>query len=160
MSISIDLLLKHMTWANQGVYKEISNLPNEALDAFVTNPKWTVREILHHVATISGVLGYRISGVKKDTLIAPESMKELREMTGRLLQSDQFLIELAAAQDGEVEIIRKGVTQIWQRSTIISQAIHHATEHRAQAVTALETKGYSSVNLDSFDLWVYQANSA
>ena len=81
-------------------------------------------------------------------------------MTGRLLQSDQFLIELAAAQDGEVEIIRKGVIQIWQRSTIISQAIHHATEHRAQAVTALETKGYSSVNLDSFDLWVYQANSA
>ena len=42
------------------------------------------------------------------------------------------------------------------RSTIITQAVHHATEHRAQAISALEARGYKAVNLDDFDLWAYE----
>jgi len=42
------------------------------------------------------------------------------------------------------------------RSTILSQAIHHATEHRAQIASALEAKGFTPVNLDDLDLWSYE----
>jgi uncharacterized damage-inducible protein DinB len=42
------------------------------------------------------------------------------------------------------------------RSTILSQAIHHATEHRAQLASALEAKGFEPVNLDDLDLWSYE----
>ena len=41
------------------------------------------------------------------------------------------------------------------RSTILSQAVHHANEHRAQLVSALEAGGYTTVNLDDFALWGY-----
>jgi uncharacterized damage-inducible protein DinB len=42
------------------------------------------------------------------------------------------------------------------RSTILSQAIHHATEHRAQIAAALEAKGFTPVNLDDLDLWSFE----
>jgi uncharacterized damage-inducible protein DinB len=42
------------------------------------------------------------------------------------------------------------------RSSILSQAIHHATEHRAQIASALEAKGFTPVNLDDLDLWSYE----
>ena len=42
------------------------------------------------------------------------------------------------------------------RSTILSQAIHHATEHRAQIASALEAKGFTPVNLDDLDLWSFE----
>ncbi len=42
------------------------------------------------------------------------------------------------------------------RSTILSQAIHHATEHRAQIASALEAKGFTPVDLDELDLWAFE----
>jgi uncharacterized damage-inducible protein DinB len=42
------------------------------------------------------------------------------------------------------------------RSTVLSQAIHHATEHRAQIASALEVKGFEPINLDDISLWDYE----
>ncbi|NCV77343.1 MAG: hypothetical protein EBW21_06725, partial [Actinobacteria bacterium] len=44
-----------------------------------------------------------------------------------------------------------------ERSTIISQAVHHATEHRAQLIDALEFKRYKVINLDDIDLWAFES---
>jgi hypothetical protein len=41
------------------------------------------------------------------------------------------------------------------RSTVLSQAIHHATEHRAQIAGALATNGIDAIDLDAIDLWAY-----
>jgi len=46
------------------------------------------------------------------------------------------------------------------RSTILSQSIHHATEHRAQIASALESKGFTPVDLDELDLWAYEKELA
>jgi hypothetical protein len=42
------------------------------------------------------------------------------------------------------------------RSTVLSQAIHHATEHRAHIASALEAKDFESINLDDISLWDYE----
>jgi uncharacterized damage-inducible protein DinB len=42
------------------------------------------------------------------------------------------------------------------RSTILSQSIHHATEHRAQIASALEAKGFKPMDLDELDLWAFE----
>ena len=39
--------------------------------------------------------------------------------------------------------------------TILAQAIHHATEHRAQIAGALATNGNDAIDLDAFDLWEF-----
>lgn len=48
-----------------------------------------------------------------------------------------------------------GRPEVWARSTILSQASHHATEHRAQLVAALEAKEFNGINLDRMDLWAF-----
>lgn len=54
MTISLQRALEHMAWANQEIYKLIAELPDEALDAYATDPEFTVREILRHIASSSG----------------------------------------------------------------------------------------------------------
>ena len=47
--ISIELLTKHMAWANQEIYKEIKKLGPEVLDYYVIDKEWTVRIIMVHI---------------------------------------------------------------------------------------------------------------
>jgi len=42
------------------------------------------------------------------------------------------------------------------RSTVLSQAIHHATEHRTHIASALEAKGFEPIYLDDISLWDYE----
>jgi len=55
----------------------------------------------------------------------------------------------------EIKTSEGQLIQRW-RSTILSQAIHHATEHRAQIASALEAKGFTPINLDDLDLWEFE----
>ena len=42
------------------------------------------------------------------------------------------------------------------RSTVLAQAIHHATEHRAQIAGALAAHGIDAIDLDEIDLWAFE----
>jgi uncharacterized damage-inducible protein DinB len=156
MTISMDQILKHMAWANQRVYAQIATLPDEALTAYAINPEWHVGEILRHIASSSDWYGYRLTGRQYEDFDAPSTMAGLKEIAAKLVRFDADLLEYSKDPDGDVQIVRDGVTKIWKRSTIISQAVHHATEHRAQAVSALEAKGFMLVNLDDYDVWGYE----
>ena len=59
--------------------------------------------------------------------------------------------------EGKITGTRDGEEITRERSTIISQAVHHATEHRAQLIDALEYKGYKIINLDDIDLWAFES---
>jgi uncharacterized damage-inducible protein DinB len=156
MTLNLDRALKHMSWANQEVYKLIGALPDEALGAYATDPEWTAGEILRHIASSSGGYGARLKGVAADVLVIPQTMQELQIIAKQLLLNDAELLKLADVQDEKIAVTREGETTHWMRSTIITQAIHHATEHRAQAVSALEAKEFKAVNLDDYDLWGYE----
>jgi uncharacterized damage-inducible protein DinB len=70
---------------------------------------------------------------------------------------DAALLECVKLDDIQLEFenYEGKMVKRW-RSTILSQAIHHATEHRAQLASALEAKGFKPVNLDDLDLWSYE----
>ncbi|MEY4020864.1 MAG: hypothetical protein RL484_1016, partial [Actinomycetota bacterium] len=53
-------LLKHMAWANQEIFAKVSQLPDEALDAYAVNPEWTIREIVRHIASSATWYGWRL----------------------------------------------------------------------------------------------------
>jgi len=159
MTLNLERALKHMSWANQEVYKLIAALPDEALDAYATDPDWTVGEILRHIASSSGGYGARLKGMDAEVLVRPTTMQELQIIAKQLLSNDAKLLQLANVADEKIAVIREGKTTHWMRSTIVTQAIHHATEHRAQAVCALEAKGFKAVNLDDYDVWAYEINN-
>jgi len=51
--------------------------------------------------------------------------------------------------------VRDGKNIERSRSTIISQSIHHATEHRAQISDTLKVHGIRILDLDEIDLWAF-----
>ena len=77
----------------------------------------------------------------------------IKEYADRLAVLDAALITVAQQDDEEIDTTLEGKPVRRWKSTIITQAIHHATEHRAQLIDALEFKGYKIINLDDIDLW-------
>lgn len=166
----MEKILKHMAWANQEIIGEISQLPKEALDAYSVNPEWTVGTIVRHIASASNWYVWRLLDREaftvdekaiwdarlKDAEEEAPLMKDISNVLAILKDSDAWLLEQSLLPDADVPREFRGEQHVFKRSTILSQAVHHATEHRAQAVSALELRGFTSINLDSYDLWSYQ----
>jgi len=156
MTISLERGLRHMAWANQKVYEAVATLPDEALESFIVNPKWTAGEICSHIAGGATWYVYRLE--IEDWIDIPEvkNSADVRKVAGMLADLDAKLIQAASAEDREISHVDEdGVTRVRWYSTILTQAIHHATEHRTQLIDALESKGYQPINLDSIDMWAF-----
>jgi uncharacterized damage-inducible protein DinB len=163
MPISMERLLAHMAWANQKTITHLQSLPEESLKAFATNPEWQVGEIIHHIVDSADHYAYRISG--NPVLTAPGgdciadiiSISDLARLKDEASIVDRALLECEKLDDTQIEFENyKGERVKRWRSTILSQAIHHATEHRAQIASALEAKGFTPVDLDELDLWAFE----
>ncbi|MGA0832876.1 MAG: DinB family protein, partial [Polynucleobacter sp.] len=130
---------------------------------FATNPDWFVAEILHHIVDSGDHYAYRISGVAVLTkpgepcIADVESLSDLTRIKDQAATVDAALLECVKLDDIQLEFenYSGNLVKRW-RSTILSQAIHHATEHRAQLAAALEARGFAPVDLDELDLWSYE----
>jgi len=159
MTISLETMLRHMGWANQQIFSQVSELPDEALGAYITNSDWHVAEILSHIVKAADSYVYRLNGREKSEITMPATMNEIKDLAKKLKKYDSELLELVNQSDSTVEVNRNGVITHWQAATILSQAVHHAIEHRCQAVTALEFKGFKTPNLDDYDVWGYESST-
>jgi uncharacterized damage-inducible protein DinB len=163
MTIELNRLLAHMAWANQKTIEHLQTLPEDSLKAFATNPEWFVAEIAHHIVDSADHYAFDISG--KPALTQPGDeciddvnvIADLARLKEQAAKVDAMLLDCVKLEDVQIEFLNYSdkLVKRW-RSTILSQAIHHATEHRAQIASALEAKGFTPVNLDDLDLWSYE----
>jgi uncharacterized damage-inducible protein DinB len=163
MAISMNRMLGHMAWANAKTITHLQSLPEEALSAFATNPDWHVAEIIHHIVDSGDHYAFRISGIP--ALTQPDdpciedvkAIADLARLKEQAATVDKALLECVKLDDIQIEFMNyeDKLVKRW-RSTILSQSIHHATEHRAQLASALEAKGFKPVDLDAIDLWAYE----
>ena len=163
MTIELNRLLAHMAWANQKTIEHLQTLPEDSLKAFATNPEWFVAEIAHHIVDSADHYAFRISG--KPALTQPGGeciddvnvIADLARLKDQAAKVDAMLLDCVKLDEVQIEFLNyeDKLVKRW-RSTILSQAIHHATEHRAQIASALEAKGFTPVNLDDLDLWSYE----
>lgn len=163
MTIELNRLLAHMAWANQKTIEHLQTLPEGSLKAFATNPEWFVAEIAHHIVDSADHYAFRISG--KPSLTQPGDshiddvnvIADLARLKEQAATVDAMLLDCVKLDDVQIEFLNYAdkLVKRW-RSTILSQAIHHATEHRAQISSALEAKGFTPVNLDDLDLWSFE----
>jgi uncharacterized damage-inducible protein DinB len=160
MTITVARLLRHMAWANQETIKHLQTLPEESLKAYATNPEWFVAEIAHHI--VDSADHYVLSITGKVALTKPgdpciadiEKISDLARLAEQAAIVDGYLIGAADLDDVDLENDNGKVQRL--RSTVLSQAIHHATEHRAHIASALEAKGFEPINLDDISLWDYE----
>jgi uncharacterized damage-inducible protein DinB len=163
--MDLEKLLAHMAWSNREIFAEVSKLPDNALDSFADSPKWTVREIISHICESATwyALCLRKEGDGFDwqnhiarSKIKPETGSDIHTLIEVQAVTDSHLLSSKSAPDELLTIDLAGNPFTCARSTILTQAIHHATEHRTQLVAALVAGRFTNINLDNYHLWGFK----
>lgn len=153
--IGMHRALRHMAWANQQVYAAVVELPWNALGSYLSDPEWIAGRILHHI-TDGAVWYVHCLGIERWRPIPiPESMDDIRGLATMLAGFDAQILSAADLEDELLEFRDDEGGGTVLRSTLLAQAVHHATEHRAQLIDALESRGHRTIALDDIDLWAF-----
>jgi uncharacterized damage-inducible protein DinB len=153
---TLDRLLRHMAWANRTMFDWLGGLTDEALGLSSPRNEWTAAMILAHLVGAAGGYASRLEGVPRQAEIEPPTtIAELAGLAAACAAFDARLRAQAAVPDGPSPSPRpENPTRA--RSTVLAQAIHHATEHRAQIAGALSAHGIDAIDLDEIDLWAFE----
>jgi len=142
-----------MAWANAHLVARLTEQPVETLALTAPRNEWSAGRILAHLLNAAAGYATRMEGVPRPPDVdEPTSASDLADIAAKLADVDARL--RAQAVEPDVLISHpKRPDQNDFRSTILGQAIHHATEHRAQIAGALATNGNDAIDLDAIDLW-------
>lgn len=150
---TLDRLLRHMAWANAQLIARLSEQPDETLSLTSPRNEWSAGRILAHLLNAAEGYSSRLLGAPRAAdVVTPTSTGHLAGIATRLAVIDARLRAQATEPDVLVSHPNPARGQDL-RSTILGQAIHHATEHRAQIAAALATNGNDAIDLDAIDVW-------
>lgn len=148
---------KHMAWANKQMLQILQGLPDEAINFSAWNPDWTVGKIAHHIVIAEGRLISRITQQAAPVEFdPPTSASDLSELINVCAERDAQLLSLVNTPDEMRSFVRYGKEVNFLTSTILVQALHHASEHRAQISDILAANNMDVLNLDEIDLWSFE----
>ena len=155
---TLDRQLSHMAWANTQMFTVLSALPAESLAYTSPGSEWSVGAIAHHLATAAENYAQRLHGEPRaEKRELPTTAADLQVLAAALVVADAKL--RAGAQLPGDEILTwisfSGEELSVPRWVLVNQAVHHATEHRAQIAGALAANGNTSLDLDALDVWTY-----
>lgn len=148
-----DRLFRHLAWANAYVFDRVAEQPETALKLAAPNDTWTVAEILKHLT--ASRLSDLLDGTGDVPTQVPSNKAEVLALKELSHGFDLRLRESAKNPVGSVEFQRGERTIRRNRETILTQAIHHATEHRAQIAGIFANHGMKVIDLDAIDMWKF-----
>lgn len=151
---TLTTLFRHHRWANLMLLEQCAKLSDEQLDSTIVGTFGTIRETLEHIMLSDQSYIHRISTGKPLRRAAdapPFSITELRQSAQ---QTGDQLIEWATKvhADETVTIDWDGTLREVPKTIILTQAINHATEHRAQIMAILTQLGIEPAELSG---WAY-----
>jgi uncharacterized damage-inducible protein DinB len=153
---TLDRLLRHMAWANATLIAQLADESDGALALTAPQNEWSAGRILAHLVNAAGGYASRLERVPRPTdAETPASAAQLADFGARLAGFDARLRAQGTLPDEPVPHTDHPERGPRARSTILAQAIHHATEHRAQIAGALATNGNNAIDLDALDMWEY-----
>jgi uncharacterized damage-inducible protein DinB len=158
MSSTSNRLLRHMAWANQSIFSAVQALEPASLASYIANPEWTAAKLLHHIVDGAEWYVYCLTGSQWQNWLEPKSSEDIETLKKRLVDLDAIILKQDELEDEPLLIVEGEKSWKSLRSTIISEAIYHAIEHRAQLLDALEARGYTSIKLDDYDLWRFEVD--
>lgn len=151
MSLTVLTRLFHYhRWANLELAALCATLTDEQLDAELLGTFGSIRNTLSHIAKsdrsyITRVMTgqpYRSEGV-----LSPAEAAASLQTTG-----DQLIEWAERVQPAEtVEIDWDGVMRDVPKTVLLTQAIHHATEHRTQILSILAHLGVATPDLSGWE---------
>jgi len=151
---TLTTLFSHNLWANLRILETCVKLTNGQLDATLVGTYGSIRDTLQHIVTAERSYFSRISTGQpylrsKDAppLTIPE-MIDIAETTGSGLV--EWVSKVKA--DDTVNLDWEGTPRDVPKTILLTQAINHATEHRAQIMAILTQLGIQPPDLSG---WTY-----
>jgi len=146
-----------MAWANKQMLTILQGLPDEAINFSAWNPEWTVGTIAHHIVIAEGRLISRITQQPAPVEFdPPKTASDIFQLITVCAERDAQLLSLINTPDEMRAFVRYGNEVEFLTSTILVQAVHHASEHRAQISDILAANSMDVLNLDEIDLWSFE----
>jgi uncharacterized damage-inducible protein DinB len=147
-------LFSHNLWANLRLLEHCAPLTGEQLTAPLLGGYGSIRDTLEHIALAEQGYFSRISTGQR--LQRPENPPPmtLADITASLRITGAGFIEWAPKiqPTDTVRIDWDGTPRDVPKTTLLTQVINHATEHRAQVMVIMTQLGIQPPELDS---WMY-----
>ena len=153
-SDTLPTLFRHNRWANERILEQCAGLTAAQLDATIVGAFGSIRDTLQHIVTAERSYFSRISTGQPYRRPEDAPPLTLAEMTESVRTSGSGLIEWAPkVQAGDmVQVNWEGAPRDVPKTILLTQAINHATEHRAQIMAILTQLGIQPPELDG---WSY-----
>jgi uncharacterized damage-inducible protein DinB len=151
---TLTTLFSHNRWANERILERCAGLTDDQLDATIVGAYGSIRDTLQHIVTAERSYFSRISTGQPYRRPEDAPPLTIAEMTESVRTSGSGLIEWAPkVQAGDtVQVNWEGAPRDVPKTILLTQAINHATEHRAQIMAILTQLGIQPPELDS---WSY-----
>ena len=153
---TLTTLFSHNLWANLRLLERCAALSNEQLDATMSGAYGSIRDTLHHIATGEQLYFSLISIGQRYDRPKDAPPLTIAEMTASVRTTGAGLIEWAgqvqADDTAHAYDDEQAVPHYIPKVIILTQAINHATEHRAQIMVMLTQLGIAPPELDG---WTY-----
>lgn len=153
--ITLERALKHMAWADRRLFDDLAAMEPAALSATIGGR--AVADLAMHIVSGAEWYRYLLGGGQWTELARPESVTALLIMRDHLGRVDDYILSALGAPDTVVEFEDENGPGRVMRSTLLTQAAYHAVEHRTQIACALESAGLPTIDLDTYDLWAFEA---
>ena len=151
---TIATLFRHNLWANVRLFEVCAHLSDEQLDASVTGGYGSIRDTMQHIVNSERSYLQRITTGKPYRRPQGAPPMTMAEMQDSIRTSGEGFIVAAPnvqAQDS-VAVDWEGTPRSVPSTILLTQAINHATEHRAQITAVLTHLGVEPPSLDG---WTY-----
>lgn len=158
VNATLDRQLTHMAWANTEMFSVLVALPEAAYAYTSPGSEWSVGAIAHHLTSAAENYAQRLHGEPRaEKRELPATASDIQALAAALAVADTKLRAGAQLPGDEILTwISYGGEEISvPRWVLVNQAVHHATEHRAQIAGALAANGNSSLDLDALDVWTF-----
>ena len=152
--IDIELSLRHLAWSNQKVFTFFGTMPDEVFGWNVSENEWPIGRLLTHLAGSGEWYRYCLTGERWTDLPKVTSGAIALEYLPTIAALDDVLLQNLKLSDDELEIKDGDGIIHATRSLILSQAVVHAAEHKAEIAAIMRLHG-RHLDLDSLDVWSY-----
>jgi len=147
-------IFRHNLWANLRLLDCCRGLTDDQLDSAIEGTYGSIIDTLRHIVRAEPSYFSRISTGQMYQHPEGPARMTIPEMIEAVRETGEGLVEWAPKVGAEDTVVINwdGTDRNVPKTTILTQVINHATEHRAQIMTTMTQIGVQPPDLDS---WTY-----
>jgi len=151
---TLTTIFRHNRWANLCLLESCAALTPQQLEATAIGAYGSIRDTLEHIVTAEQSYFARISTGQRFPFPEDAPPMTLAAMMDAARTTGDGLIEWApkVQADDTVQVNWEGTPRAVPKTILLTQAINHATEHRAQVMAMLTQLGVEPPDLQA---WAY-----